>query len=62
MASLRHATSVGKQSYDTLDTEDFESIHTIDDFENDGGSRKHFKNTNTQLNADPYAELILQMY
>lgn len=47
MASQRHATSVGKQSYDTLDTEDFESIHTVDDFENDGGSRKHFKNTNT---------------
>lgn len=59
MASQRHATTSGKQSYDTLDTEDFESINQNEDFENNGGSKKHFKNTNTALNADPYADLIL---
>jgi len=60
MAHSRHATSQGsKQSYDTLDTEDFEAINTIDDFEMSGTSKKHFKTINTQLSADPYADLIL---
>jgi len=59
MAHSRHTKNSGGNPYDSLDTEDFESINTIDDFENGGGSKKHFKTTNTQLSADPYADLIL---